>query len=156
LLEAVGLAPIDFVGPWPRLSGTGIRFAYLSVQPEALARARPNLAALAALDPEIMGVQVLSLDTAGDELSVRARVFVSDLGGEDPATGSAAIALGGWLVASNIAQANGETAYTITQGAEMGRPSVLSCDVTTSGGVITRARVAGRVALVASGQVRVP
>jgi trans-2,3-dihydro-3-hydroxyanthranilate isomerase len=156
LLEAVGLQASDFIGPWPRLSGTGIRFAHLCVEAEAVARARPNLAALAALDPEIMGVQVLALREDSDPLAVSARVFVADIGGEDPATGSAAIALGGWLVASHIAKGDGETRYTITQGVEMGRPSVLTCDVIAQDGAVTRARVAGRVALVASGQIRIP
>jgi trans-2,3-dihydro-3-hydroxyanthranilate isomerase len=156
LLEAVGLLPADLAGPPPRLSGTGLRFAFLSVRPDALARARPNLTGLAALEPEVMGVQVLAVSSEDARLAVRARVFVGDISGEDPATGSAAVALGGWLVASGMAQPSGETAYTITQGVEMGRPSVLECDVTADGAVITRVRVSGRVALVASGRIRVP
>jgi trans-2,3-dihydro-3-hydroxyanthranilate isomerase len=157
LLEAVGLHPDDLTGPPPRLSGTGISFAYLCVTPDALARARPNLAALAALEPEVMGVQVLTYRVTEDEsLAVGARVFVADIGGEDPATGSAAIALGGWLVASKIAAADGVTRYTITQGVDMGRPSVLACDVATQRGAITRARVSGRVTLVATGRIRIP
>ena len=164
LLTAVGLLPADLTGPPPRLSGTGIRFAFLSVHPEALARAQPNLTGLAALEPEIMGVQVLAVSPGDGQsaagsagpLAVRARVFVGDISGEDPATGSAAIALGGWLVASGLASATGETAYTISQGVEMGRPSILECDVTADAGAITQVRVSGRVALVASGRIRVP
>jgi trans-2,3-dihydro-3-hydroxyanthranilate isomerase len=162
LLEAVGLLPDDLAGPPPRRSGTGISFAFLSVRPEALARARPNLAGLAALDPDLIGVQVLAVAPPAGEpfgkapLAVRARVFVGDINGEDPATGSAAIALGGWLVASNLAEDDGETRYTITQGVEMGRPSVLACDVTARGGAITRVRVSGRVVVVATGHIRVP
>lgn len=164
LLDAVGLLPSDLAGPLPRLSGTGIQFAFLSVRPDALARARPNLAALAALQHDIMGVQVLVLpenlgrpeERADEPLGIRARVFVADIGGEDPATGSAAVALGGWLVASDIAGATGETRYTISQGTEMGRPSVLSCDVTALGGEVTQVRVSGRVAVIASGRIRVP
>ncbi len=38
----------------------------------------------------------------------------------------------------------------------MGRPSQLLCDVTTRAGEIERVRVSGRVALVASGRIRVP
>jgi trans-2,3-dihydro-3-hydroxyanthranilate isomerase len=164
LLNAVGLLPADLTGPPPRLSGTGLRFAFLSVHPDAIARAQPNLTGLAALEPEIMGVQVLAVSPGGgqsaagsaESLAVRARVFVGDISGEDPATGSAAIALGGWLVASGLATAAGETAYTISQGVEMGRPSTLECDVTTDAGAITQVRVSGRVALVASGRIRVP
>jgi trans-2,3-dihydro-3-hydroxyanthranilate isomerase len=154
LLDAVGLELSDLAGPPPRLSGTGLRFAYLNVRPEAVARARPNLAALAALDSSIMGVQVFAL-TEGQPLDVHARVIVGNIG-EDPASGSAAIALSGWLIASNIAAADGETRYTIRQGLEMGRPSVLACDVTARGGAIERVRVSGRVVSVASGRIRIP
>ena len=156
LLDAVGLLPADLAGPAPRLSGTGLKFAFLSVHPHAIARARPNLTGLAALEPDVMGVQVLAVSPDDAGLAVRARVFVGDISGEDPATGSAAIALGGWLVASKLAKATGETAYTISQGVEMGRPSVLACDVTADGGVISRVRVSGRVAVVATGRIRVP
>jgi trans-2,3-dihydro-3-hydroxyanthranilate isomerase len=170
LLDAVSLQPSDLAGPPPRLSGTGLRFAYLNVRPDAVARAHPNLAALAALDSSVMGVQVLALPEGGapsmDEtpsnetsadrpLDVHARVIVGDIG-EDPATGSAAIALSGWLIASNIAAADGDTHYTIRQGIEMGRPSVLACDVAANNGVIERVRVSGRVAAVASGCIRIP
>ena len=89
-------------------------------------------------------------------MAVRARMFAADIGGEDPATGSASLGFAGWLVASGLAAADGETAYAISQGVEMGRPSVLACDVTTSGGQIQRVRVSGHVGLVASGRIRIP
>jgi predicted PhzF superfamily epimerase YddE/YHI9 len=38
----------------------------------------------------------------------------------------------------------------------MGRPSVLACDVIATGGTITRVRVTGHTALVASGRIRRP
>jgi trans-2,3-dihydro-3-hydroxyanthranilate isomerase len=165
LLDAVGLLPSDLAGPPPRLSGTGLRFAYLNVRPDAVARAYPNLAALAALDSSATGVQVFALpeDTAAitdkpatdQPIAVHARVMAADIA-EDPATGSAAIALSGWLLASDIATPDGQTRYTIRQGIEMGRPSVLTCDVTASCGVIERVRVSGRVAAVATGRVRIP
>ena len=93
---------------------------------------------------------------AGQPIAVRARMFAADIGGEDPATGSAALGFAGWLIASGLAAGDGETAYTISQGVEMGRPSVLACDVTASGGRIERVRVSGHVALVASGRIRLP
>ncbi len=159
LLAAVGLSADDLAGPPPRLCGTGLRFAHLCVRPEAVARARPDLAALAALDSSAIGIQVLALPegmaVSGGPLAVHARVMVADIA-EDPATGSAAIALSGWLLASDIAATDGETHYTIRQGIEMGRPSVLACDMTTKGGAIECVRVSGRVAAVASGRIRIP
>lgn len=171
LLGAVGLTTADLAGPPPRAGGCGVSFGYLRVRPEALGAARPDLAALASLGPGLTGVFCFAIadgpdgadpNGAASPLDIRARMFAADIGGEDPATGSAALGLGGWLVASGLAggvgdgDGDGQTAYTITQGVEMGRPSTLQCDVTTRGGEITRVRVAGRVAAVASGRIRVP
>jgi trans-2,3-dihydro-3-hydroxyanthranilate isomerase len=164
LLAAVSLTDADLAGPAARIGGSGISFCYLNVRPEAMARARPDLAAMALLPPDITGVYFFALDerpTAGRSpheapLQVRARMFAPDIGGEDPATGSAALGLGGWLVASGLTAAQGHTTYAITQGVEMGRRSELQCDVTVHDGEITRVTVSGRVAEVARGRIRIP
>jgi trans-2,3-dihydro-3-hydroxyanthranilate isomerase len=76
----------------------------------------------------------------------RARSFGTDLaGGEDPATGSAAGPLGAWLKANTRM-----TTVTITQGVEMGCPSVLRVD--TSAGVV----VSGKVQFVGEGVLTLP
>jgi trans-2,3-dihydro-3-hydroxyanthranilate isomerase len=51
---------------------------------------------------------------------------------------------------------DGEARYTIHQGAEMGRPSLLWCRVDVAGGVPTRVRLAGSVEAIAEGRVTVP
>ncbi|HNP36233.1 MAG TPA: PhzF family phenazine biosynthesis protein [Woeseiaceae bacterium] len=53
---------------------------------------------------------------------------------EDPATGAAAAALGGYLRDSGLRSA--PFSFTIRQGVTMGRPSVLSVDVPAEGGVM--------------------
>lgn len=53
---------------------------------------------------------------------------------EDPATGAAAAALGGYL--RNARLEDPPFAFTIRQGFDMGRPSVLSVEVPSSGGVV--------------------
>ena len=81
-----------------------------------------------------------------------------------PAAGSAALGLGGWLagdLAGDLAgtavlTGDGTHAYDITQGVELGRPSLLCGDVTVASGQVSRVRVSGRVAPVASGRIRVP
>jgi trans-2,3-dihydro-3-hydroxyanthranilate isomerase len=163
LLAAAGLDAADLGDHPPRFGGSGIPFAYLNVRAAALAKLRPGLPAIAALSPPVTGLHVFALPDAttgppvpGQPIAVRARMFAADIGGEDPATGSASLGFAGWLVASGLAAADGETAYTISQGVEMGRPSVLACDVTTAGGQIQRVQVSGHVALVASGRVRIP
>ncbi len=160
LLAAAGLDAAD-LGPYPpRLGGSGIPFAYLNVQAGALEKVRPDLAAISALASPVTGLHLFALPDAPPDpsrpIAVRARMFAADIGGEDPATGSASLGFAGWLVASGLAAADGETTYTISQGVEMGRPSVLLCDVTAAGGQIRQVRVSGHTALVASGRVRIP
>lgn len=158
LLAAVGLTEADLGSSPPRIGGSGVPFAFLNVRPEALATTRLDPAAL----DEVTGVTGILLFTVipahrpVGALEIRARMFAGDLGGEDPATGSAALGLGGYLVASGIAADDGETAYSITQGVEMGRPSELMCDVTAQRGSVSRVRVRGRVAIVAIGRIRLP
>ncbi len=154
LLSAVGLAPSDLVGPPPRLAGCGISFAYLSVCGDAVARATPDLARLRPLGLD-SGVSVSSWDPVTG--TAHARVFAGEVGVlEDPATGSAALGYGVWLVTSGLLPADGTAAYTVHQGAELHRPSVLSCTVTAAGGVAVSVTVAGSVVPVASGQIREP
>jgi trans-2,3-dihydro-3-hydroxyanthranilate isomerase len=160
LLAAARLHETDLGAYPPRSGGSGIPFTYLNVQPAALAEVQPDLAAIAALSPRVTGLHLFALPEAptesGQPIGVRARMFAADIGGEDPATGSASLGFAGWLVASGLAAGEGTTAYTISQGVEMGRPSVLACDVTVGGGQIQRVRVSGNTALVASGRIRVP
>jgi len=55
---------------------------------------------------------------------------------EDPATGAAAAALGGYLRSAGLLAT--PASFVIRQGEAMGRPSVLRVDVPVSGGVVVR------------------
>ncbi len=91
----------------------------------------------------------------GTATAARSRVFAFEAGvAEDPATGSAALALGAWLVATGALRDGG--AYDVVQGVEMGRPSLLSCTVEAAGGEPVSATVRGQVVAVAEGRIRVP
>jgi trans-2,3-dihydro-3-hydroxyanthranilate isomerase len=84
-------------------------------------------------------------------------VFAGGLGvPEDPATGSAALGLGVWLVATGLVSGDGESSYLIEQGLEMQRPSRLMGTVKAEAGRAVECRVAGSVAPVAQGRMRVP
>jgi trans-2,3-dihydro-3-hydroxyanthranilate isomerase len=158
LLAAVGLtaADLDPAAGLPRVCGTGLGFAILPVVPDALARCQPDLGRLAAFAhpiSEATGVYVVAWD--GGLRSARARMFAGDVGvAEDPATGSAALALGVWLVYSGALAAS--SAYEVLQGVEMGRPSRLSCSVEITEGVPTSVRVRGSVVPVAQGRITPP
>jgi trans-2,3-dihydro-3-hydroxyanthranilate isomerase len=153
LLDLVGLDASDHVGPAPRRAGCGLEFVYLAVQPTALARAWADPATAAKIG--VPQISVFSWD--GPSRSVHARVFCPGVSvPEDPATGSAALGLGVWLVASGLLPGDGQATYRIRQGIEMHRPSTLDCTVTATGGAATAATVTGHVVRVASGEIAVP
>jgi trans-2,3-dihydro-3-hydroxyanthranilate isomerase len=154
LARAVGLSPADVTGLPADVAGCGLPFAYLSVRPEVVDRAVPDQQALDALGVG-EGVSVLSWDAATS--TAYARVFAGDLRwGEDPATGSAALGTGVWLVERGLLAGDGTSSYVIRQGEKLGRPSVLTCTVTAAGGTAVAATVRGDVVPIASGRIRVP
>ncbi|GIJ77199.1 trans-2,3-dihydro-3-hydroxyanthranilate isomerase [Micromonospora phaseoli] len=153
LLEMARLGAGDHLGPPPRVAGCGLEFPFLPVRPEALARAEVD--PVAARRYGIEHVSVFSWDAPTQ--TAHARVFVPGLGvPEDPATGSAALGLGVWLVASGLLPGDERSSYTVRQGVEMGRPSLLACTVTAAGGTVLGASVAGQVMSVARGEIMVP
>ena len=154
LAAAMGLASADTTGLRADVAGCGLPFAYLSVRREAVHRAVPDARALAVLDVG-QGVSVLSWDAGTG--TAYARVFAGDLGwGEDPATGSAALGAGAWLVESGLLAPEGTSSYVVRQGEELGRPSLLECTVTATGSTAVAATVRGAVVPVAGGHIRVP
>lgn len=96
---------------------------------------------------------VFCADPGGTEY--RARFFAPGLGVlEDPATGSAAAALAGY-VAKRAPRQAATLRFTINQGIEMGRPSRLDVEIDTSESGVRAVRVAGSSVLVASGTLHV-
>lgn len=162
LLAAVRLSPADLAGPAPRQAGTGLRWTYLTVHDDAVARAVSDVAAMRAVaDLAPAGIYVHSWEAGhardGAGGLAHARGFAGDLGVvEDPATGSAALGLGVHLVAGGVLAGEGTTRYVVRQGVDMGRPSTLYGEVDAAAGAAVRCRVAGDVAAVASGTIRVP
>ncbi len=159
LAAAVGLVGAD-VEQAAYEAGCGLGWAVLRVRPDAVARARPPTAGWrvrgAGPDP-IGGLCVCAYRREGAAVQVHARVFCPDVGiTEDPGTGSAAAALGLVLVADQTAPGDGCTAYTVAQGAEIGRPSTLSGRVDAEAGAAVLVHVAGGVVPVASGRIAVP
>jgi trans-2,3-dihydro-3-hydroxyanthranilate isomerase len=141
----------------PRIVGTGLPYSILPVRADALRTCAPDLHRLRDLDRAIgtNGVYVVAIDLEAQ--SVRARMFAGDIGiAEDPATGSAALALGVWLAASGLLPGDGEHSFTIEQGIDMGRASLLRLRVDVEQGAATRCHVAGDTVHVASGTIRVP
>lgn len=100
-------------------------------------------------------VCVFTADDAGEGFDLAARVFVpSDGIAEDPATGSAIAALGGYL-ARRTPRTTGTLRWLVSQGTEMGRPSRLELEVDKTDGTITAVRVAGNAVWMGEGRLRV-
>jgi trans-2,3-dihydro-3-hydroxyanthranilate isomerase len=148
-LGAAGLTEADLAGTPVRVAGAGIEYPYLPVRPEALARA------VATPVPGVGQVFLFAWDQAARV--ARARLFAPGVGvPEDPATGSAALGLGVWLVGVGLLPGDGDSAYTVRQGVEIHRPSTLECVVSAADGQAVRATVTGSVVPVARGEIAIP
>jgi trans-2,3-dihydro-3-hydroxyanthranilate isomerase len=84
------------------------------------------------------------------------RVFVPGFSvPEDPATGSAAACLAGYLAMGEHEQ-EGTLRWTIDQGVEMGRPSRINVEADKSGGAVTAIRVGGSSVMIGEGELKIP
>jgi trans-2,3-dihydro-3-hydroxyanthranilate isomerase len=154
LLAALSLSETDYAGDElaaPRRAGCGLSWAFLPVRREALAVAKVDLAAA-----EKGGVDMVSVFAFQDG-QAHARVFSPGTAvPEDPATGSAALGLGVWLVSAGWLPTAGTSSYRVHQGIEIKRPSLLDCTVTADDGTAVAATVAGHVVPIARGEMIVP
>ncbi len=91
-------------------------------------------------------------DTVAKDAQVHARMFAPAMGvAEDPATGSAASALAGFLHDQDLRE--GARRWLIEQGFEMGRPSLIELEADAAGGRLTAVRVGGRSVLMSEGWI---
>lgn len=138
----------------PIVASMGNPYVIARVTPDALGCALPDVSSFRefrAANPELGHRFSLFLYT-GDGSELRARMFAPLAGTfEDPATGSANAPLAGLLLSRSGAD---HAEFTVTQGVEMGRPSLLRLTATRSDGRIT-ATVAGRCVPVLSGTAQV-
>jgi trans-2,3-dihydro-3-hydroxyanthranilate isomerase len=130
------------------VAGAGADYTFLPVHPDAVARATPDPAWIAA---HAIGRGLVPVSFDGRVAHVR---MFRATGYEDAATGAAALALGPWLVDRGLLPDGGD--YDVHQGAEVGRPSTLVCVVTATGGRAQEVGVGGQVVPVATGTIRVP
>ena len=156
-LAAAGLQESDLAETEAQIASTGLAYAVIFVSPEAIPRCRPDIGVLResfSYPSPATGVYVVAWDRRA--CHARARMFAGDIGTpEDPATGSAALALGALLVARGEFD-DGVTTFTVDQGVDMGRASQLevTCDVASR--AAKSLQVSGRAVLVAEGHIAVP
>lgn len=161
LAEILALQPHDLLGGQTAAQGVSCGLPFLIVplrDRETVSRARIRherfLETVAHYwAPNVM---VFSRDAVGEGVDVHARVFVPELAvPEDPATGSAAAALGGYLAARE-SWADGTRRWIIEQGIEMGRPSRIEVEADKSGGNVSAVRVGGASVMISEGSIFVP
>lgn len=137
----------------PIVAGVGTLFAIAEVTLEALGRAAPDMAAMrAAAERHPAGPMGFPVHLHAQTPTGRRTRMFAPLSGmpEDPATGSANVALAALLLSRSDAN---EMTITLEQGVEMGRPSVLYAGARrTSDGV--RAWIGGCAVPVMRGTIR--
>ncbi|WP_267384117.1 PhzF family phenazine biosynthesis protein [Cyanobacterium sp. uoEpiScrs1] len=101
-------------------------------------------------------IYVFCFEPEREESDLRARMFAPSMGIlEDPATGSAAIALGNYLtIQEEISDATFN--WTVEQGFEMGRPSILKIIAKKKRGKVREIWVGGSSVLVSEGSMEIP
>jgi trans-2,3-dihydro-3-hydroxyanthranilate isomerase len=160
LAGCVGLDVSDVVvaAHRPVVASVGNSFVIAEVKAAALSRAAPDISrfrstveAFPTLGPRRLPLYLYAQEGQGaDTTRLRARMF-SPLSGtiEDAATGSAATPLAALLLSLGK---DSERRYDITQGVEMGRPSLLACSARRAADGI-RANVGGGCVPVLKGEV---
>src|SRR6185312_3590254 len=157
MAAALGLEERDIGGDLaPGLWSAGLPFVFVPVRSlAAVTKARPDAGRFKSTFA-IGGpakAYVFCRETAERGHDVHARMFAPAMGiPEDPATGSAAAALGGLLTAQG-GLGDGTHRIRIGQGYEMGRPSLIELTLTIADGKLTRATIGGGAVVVCEGVI---
>ena len=150
LAAVMGVEPgaIGFAGHEPGCFSAGVPFTFVplaSIEVLGRVKLRPG-------EPDARRAYYLyTPDGSGRPQAFRARMMASGLGvSEDPATGSAAAAFAGALLAAGDLR-DGDHDCTLHQGIEMGRPSLIGLAFSIEGGRLSRIAVGGSAVMVAEG-----
>jgi len=160
LAEILSLAPEDFLkGEYsPQAVSCGLPFLFIPLNSQkALARAKLKRDRWESLLANYWAdcVYLFTFETSSKSIFARSRMFAPSLGiEEDPATGSAAAALGGYLGIRD--QRDGILQWQIEQGIEMGRPSLLTVQTFKKEGLIQKICVGGSSVMVIQGVMEIP
>lgn len=153
----ISLADIETANHRPCIASCGTPFILAELKSRtALIAASPNgdVFRLEVSKQPVTSVLIYT-QVHEDDIDVRARMFAPHHGiPEDPATGSANVALIG-LLASLRPEANLSLSKTIAQGVEMGRPSILQAEAEKKNGTVTATYIGGRCVPVMSGTIDV-
>jgi len=155
---ALGLDPteVGFDRHVPSRHSAGVAYDLVPLASlDALARAKPRGEAFdkAFGDSDHPSAYVYARVPNEGSLRFRARMFGPGMGiAEDPATGSAAAAFAGALMQCEPL-GDGEHDIVIEQGFEMGRPSIISLQMTIKDGALVSAEIGGQAVVVSRGEL---
>jgi trans-2,3-dihydro-3-hydroxyanthranilate isomerase len=142
----------------PRVGSAGLPFLLVELRDRAAlaeARVRDEPHATLVRGSGAEGIHLYTRDAATPGLDLRARMYAPLHGvAEDPATGSANLALAG-LLATCAPEPDGAFAWRIGQGIEMGRASLLEASAVKAGGRVETLKIGGRSVLVCEGWIDV-
>ena len=138
--EAIGLGADRVIGK-PGAASAGYSHNFVRVADGDVAAATDHLGTLEK-------IYLFSFDPESN--AVHARLFHLGVG-EDPATGSAAVALGVHLVDQGLIAGDGVHVFEIAQGAEIDRPATLVGEVKVVGGEPVEVSVTGAAVKTAEG-----
>ncbi len=172
IARALNLEPADLESDLPRgLASCGTPFADrarcatptrcaapASTPPNGCASSTPARSAASPIRIWIDHVYPIARDAslAARGVDLRVRMFAPGLGiTEDAATGAAATALAAHLAAHATPERDGTFKWTIEQGIEMGRPSLLYLEADKRDGDVTAVRVGGYAVWVGEGHLTV-
>ncbi|MFC3282698.1 PhzF family phenazine biosynthesis protein [Litchfieldella rifensis] len=147
----LGLAPSQVIAT-PVVASCGLPFHLIELDSrETLAQAQPSSPRwLQHVSPSHVEQIYLYVN---DGEALNARMFSTELGGlhEDPATGSAASALAGFLATHR--EGPGHWQWQIEQGIEMGRASLILAEVRRDDAGAMTIRIGGQAVLIGEGHV---
>jgi len=156
--DACGLMETDICSErhMPCIASCGTPFLLVEVKSlEALARSGPNACSAGRLFGAGANTGILVyLRTPGGETDIRARMYAPLKGvPEDPATGSANVALAG-LCAHLDPASEFDLSVAIAQGVEMGRPSLMHATARKRNGEVESTTISGACVAMMEGSLR--
>jgi len=149
------LADIEIINHRPCIASCGVPFILAELKTRAALAAATARSDVFLNEVSRQPATSILIYTQVDEadIDIRARMFAPHHGiPEDPATGSANVALIG-LLAKLRPEPNLTLSKTIAQGVEMGRPSMLQASAEKQNGVVTATFIGGRCVPVMSGSI---
>ena len=165
LAAMVGLAESDVGGTLdgttlePEMVSCGLEYFVIPIRTlDAIRRAALDTARWRTMlaDAWADHVYLVCLETEGAGVDLHVRMFAHGAGvPEDPATGSAAAALGGYFSMVD-GREEAELSWTVEQGLEIGRPSLIQVEADRAGGATSAVRVGGAAVPVSHGTMSVP